>query len=470
MTILDILNSPWAILESKLEQIVAVYERHAAGEKLSADAIKVAIGSTPKSGQNNSSYLVDSGVAIVPVHGVLAKKMNLFMDISGGMSTEMIAKAIADANQDPSVHSILLDLDSPGGEVDGTQAVGNAVAASEKPIIAFVDGLGCSAAYWIASQADGIYAASDTSTLGSISVVLKHVDSSKANEASGRTVTYITTGKYKAAANGDNPLSQDDRAYLQDKLNYLNDLFVNTVAEGRGKTPDQVWADMGEGRTFFAQQALSVGMIDGIMTKDALIQKMNADVSKHPGSKGPGFSKPGATTMFKTFATEADYNAALNAEFERGQAAATTASGTEIEKVKADAYTAGATAERERIKAVESTPLASAHKDLIATMKFDGKSTQAEAAVAVLAAEEKVRGNKAKELAEDAGQGVDASAADPTKEAEQKKKDAEAAAASATEEDPKALAGKITAHMAAAAKDGRKLTFAQAQAEVSSKK
>jgi ClpP class serine protease len=235
---------------------------------------------------------------------------------------------------------------------------------------------------------------------------------------------------------------------------------------------DTVISDMADGRIFIGQQAIDAGLVDGISSLDAIIAQLNTDFINQQQNPGASVRRAktkvhGGHNMFKTFATEAEYKAALDAEYKRGQEAAAP-SAAEIDKIKADARTEGATAERDRIKAIESTPLASSHKELISTMKFDGKSTSTDAAVAILAAEEKVRGNKEKELAEDAGNGVAASAADAAKEAEEKKK-REVAAAGAKDEDPMALSSKITSHIAEAAKNGRKVTYAQAAAEVSKK-
>ncbi len=116
MTVPDILNQPWAITRDKYDQICAVYERHLAGEKLDTAGIQAAIGGNAQGG-SQPGYTVESGVAVIPVEGVLAKRMNLFTAISGGMSTQMLVETVNEAPADASVHSLLLSIDSPGGEV-----------------------------------------------------------------------------------------------------------------------------------------------------------------------------------------------------------------------------------------------------------------------------------------------------------------------------------------------------------------
>src|SRR5260370_20688553 len=132
------MNRPWAILESKFDTIQAVYERHAAGEKFEVEGLKAAAGD--KNGGSDPGYTVQNGVAIIPIEGVLSKKMNFFSYFSGGVSTQILQQTIAGATADTAVHSIVLAIDSPGGEVDGTQLAANAVsdAAKTKAGVAFI--------------------------------------------------------------------------------------------------------------------------------------------------------------------------------------------------------------------------------------------------------------------------------------------------------------------------------------------
>lgn len=465
MKILDLMNRPWAILDSKLESMRDVYDRHSAGEKFDVEGLKAAIASN--GGNNsNSGYTVQDGVAVIPIEGVISKRMNLFSFISGGVSTQALLQSLSDAQADGSVHSIVLPIDSPGGEVDGTQVAANAIAASTKPVVAFIDGLGASAAYWLASQADQIFIADDTTWVGSIGVVTAHTDRSKADEKSGVKVTEITAGKYKRIASSRAPLNADGQQTLQDQVDHVYSVFVDDVATGLGVPVETVLSDMADGRIFIGQQAIDAGLVDGISSLDAIIAQLNTNFQQqqqNPGATRPATRIPGAKNMFRTFATEADFNAAMSAEFERGKASATTPA-AELARVQAEAIATGATAERERIQAVEAQALPG-HAALISTLKFDGKTTGPEAAVAVLGAERKIRGDKGIALAEDAPKPVEASTPDAKSEAAAAAAVAAASGAQA-EVDPKALAAKITAHVATAAKEGRKLSVSQAAAEL----
>ena len=336
MSIPDVLNQPWAITRSKFDMLCGVYDRHLAGDRLDSEGIKAAIGGNPRD-TSQPSYTVQGGVAVIPVEGVLAKRMNLFTSISGGMSTQMLVDTVNEALADDMVHSLMLAVDSPGGEVDGTQQLADAVTNSSKPTAAWVDGQACSAALWIASQCDSIYAASDTSTIGSMGVLIQHADYSKADDAKGKTVTHITTGKYKVSGNSAKPLSHDDREYLQSRVDYLYTIFLTAVASGRGMDPQKLDDTAGDAQVFFAQQAIDNGLIDGIASEAEVISKLvaaNQQRLQHTGAPAParttGATAPvtttpisGAidmsTTPFKTFATQAEYDAAIAAAKRSGQ-------------------------------------------------------------------------------------------------------------------------------------------------------
>ena len=110
----------WAIIPEKLDAIHQVLAAHAAGQKIDIEAVKAETGNPM---ENEYNYQVLDGVAVVPVHGVIAKRMNLMQKISGGVSTEIVGRDIRAALDDPDVRAILLDIDSPGGTVDGTEAL-----------------------------------------------------------------------------------------------------------------------------------------------------------------------------------------------------------------------------------------------------------------------------------------------------------------------------------------------------------
>lgn len=271
MRVLDILNSPWAIVPDKLREVQAIYATHLRGEKADFKALEAKLGQPLQN--REQGYEIIDGVAIVPVDGVISKRMNMFSQISGGASSELIGRDIRDALADPEVHSLLLQVDSPGGPVDGTQELAQTIlrARGQKPIVTYVDGTAASAAYWIGSAADKVYIGSDTAQVGSIGVVASHTDYSRREEMMGVKTTEIYAGKFKRIASEHKPLSEDGQQYIQGMVDYLYSVFVGDVAKQRGVDTETVLQNMADGRIFTGRQAITAGLVDGEATLENLI-------------------------------------------------------------------------------------------------------------------------------------------------------------------------------------------------------
>lgn len=399
MNILDVLNSPWAILPDKLAQIRDIYfdarRRHAEGEPFDVQKFEAQFGKP--NGDEPKAYEVVDGVAVIPVEGVIARKMNLFSRISGGTSSQMLGGDFAAALDDPKVHSLLLLIDSPGGEVSGTQELANQIFAArgQKPVVALCEGMMASAAYWIGSAADELYISCDTTQVGSIGVIASHTDASRAEQMRGVKVTEITAGKYKAVGSPHAPLSAEDREVIQGDVDYIYSVFVNDVARNRSVDVQKVLAEMADGKIFLGRQALEAGLVDGMATAGELIRTLVARKPSKPlitnrsavaAPKGlTAMETPNGTTQPAAGAvtvTAADVEAAKRLGFDEG-------------------FKAGTTHECERIQAVEKAALPG-HEALVAEMKFDGKTSGAEAAQRVVLAERTKLGQIAANLRTDA--------------------------------------------------------------------
>jgi len=285
MRVIDVLNAPWAIVPDKLREIQAIYATHLRGEKIDIKGIEAKLGKPLVN--NEQGYDTVDGVAVIPIDGIISKRMNLFSQISGGASTELIGRDIRAALADPDVHSLLLQVDSPGGTVDGTQVLAQAIhgARGKKPIVTYVDGMMASAAYWIGSAADAIYIGADTVQVGSIGVVASHTDYSRREEMLGVKTTEIFAGKFKRIASSHKPLSEDGKGYIQEMVDYLYSVFVADIAKQRGVDAETVLKNMADGRIFTGQQAVSAGLVDGVATMDRLIADLNAGTIGQQGRK-----------------------------------------------------------------------------------------------------------------------------------------------------------------------------------------
>ncbi len=258
----------WAIEPGKLQEILGILAFRASGEKWSNEEIAARIGSRGPSQPAQSG----GGVAVVPIHGVIAHRIGGMDDASGGASTEKIGSMIRQAQANPDVGSIVLDIDSPGGTVPGVQELAAEVFGMRggKKIVAHVNSLAASAAYWIASQADEIVS-TPSGSAGSIGVFSAHQDMSKALEAAGIDVTLISAGKFKVEGSPFAPLSAEAKAFMQGRVDEAYGQFVHDVARGRGASVKDVRSGYGEGRVLSSKDALSAGLIDRVATMDATL-------------------------------------------------------------------------------------------------------------------------------------------------------------------------------------------------------
>lgn len=245
---------PWLITPAGLEQILAVAQRE--GEDLEALAARLG---RPLDNAHTAERRGD--VAILPVRGPVMRYSNLFTQISGATSLELLAKDFTAAMDDPGVSRIVLDIDSPGGQASGISEFAQMIRTAPKPVTAYVGGMAGSAAYWIASAAKQI-AAADTAMLGSIGVV-----GTFKPDNSGAIKIISSQSPLKQA----DPATDIGRAEAQRVIDDLAAVFVSAVAEYRGVPESTVLADFGRGGVLVGAKAVAAGMADNLDTLEAVI-------------------------------------------------------------------------------------------------------------------------------------------------------------------------------------------------------
>ena len=174
-----------------------------------------------------------------------------------------IQEALLQAKNDSQISAVLLDIDSAGGSSEALQETALLVreTAKAKPVYAYTQTKMLSAAYWLASQATKVLA-SPASIVGSIGVVAIHYDMSKKMEKEGIQVTVLRSAESKAVPNVYEPLSEEDKAKLQQNVNNLHEQFVKAVKAARGLSNEDKWAS---GRSFSAKEALEFGLVDELV-------------------------------------------------------------------------------------------------------------------------------------------------------------------------------------------------------------
>lgn len=272
-------GQPWAILPDKLEQIAAVLEFHMAGGRYTAEEIQARIGS-PAPRQAGAAMV--GSVAVIPVYGVIQQRMSMMSQMSGGTSCADISMMLKQAMNDPSVGSILLDVNSPGGSVAGIPELHQQIldARASKPIVAQANAQMASAAYWLASAASEIVV-TPSGEIGAIGVYTTHMDRSAALKAQGVQPTLISAGKFKVEGNPYGPLTDEARAAIQEAVDGYYAMFCGAIAAGRGTTAAAVRNGMGQGRMVPAKAAVAAGMADSVATLDQTISRM-ANAGRQP--------------------------------------------------------------------------------------------------------------------------------------------------------------------------------------------
>lgn len=201
--------------------------------------------------------------AVIDVYGAIMPRANFFSDWSGGASCEMLAKDLQWALASDDVDDVVLSIHSPGGEVTGVSELAEMIfqARGTKPMTAYVSGMGCSAAYWIASATDRIVA-NPTAILGSIGVMSVYLDDSEAMKREGlEEIEFISSqSPFKNA----DPKSDEGRKRIQARVDSLAQVFVETVARNRGVDVSKVLKDFGKGDVFVGEEAVKAGLADAI--------------------------------------------------------------------------------------------------------------------------------------------------------------------------------------------------------------
>ncbi|HVL67193.1 MAG TPA: S49 family peptidase [Vicinamibacterales bacterium] len=282
------LEHPWAVSPEFMPVVAEILARHAAGERLSEAEIEARIGDKRRAAEREPER--SGAVAVVPLFGLVFPRANLMSAVSGATTAEGVGRQLRALAADDDVGSIVLDINSPGGQVAGITELAAVVreVRAQKPVIAVAHHLAASAAYWIASQATELVA-TPSAQVGAVGVYTMHEDLSKALEQQGIKRTIIAAGKHKVEASEIEPLSDEARAAIQARVDHVYGLFVKDIAKGRGVPVADVRNGFGEGRTVHAELAVRERMADRVATFDAVVAELVAGKWREP-SRGASAS------------------------------------------------------------------------------------------------------------------------------------------------------------------------------------
>jgi signal peptide peptidase SppA len=251
---------PWAMAAAGLQALL--------DSRQDVEAVASRLGSFVDKGSPNLRN--HQGTAVIDVRGPLFRYRSIFTWLLGGSAVETIAHDLGAALRDPGVQRIVLAINSPGGQVDGINELSNMIRSADatKPVVAYVDGMAASGAYWLASAARRIVA-DETAQLGSIGVVATVTDSKAAEEKRGlKRYEFVSSQSPLKRAS---PESKEGRSALQTMVDALADIFIAKVAQYRGTTEEAVANNFGRGGLLTAADAIASGMADGLGSLDALL-------------------------------------------------------------------------------------------------------------------------------------------------------------------------------------------------------
>lgn len=354
--------------------------------------------------------LTERGAAIVPIQGELVNRGSWLGASSGLVSYEGLRHTLRAVAADPQARSIVLDIDSPGGQVTGMAETADLVRsiAEAKPVIAVANGLAASAAYGIASAASRIVVGRDAH-VGSVGVVYMHADRSKQFDKAGIKVTLIHAGARKVDGNPFQPLPEDVRGDIQTRIDEAYGSFVALVCEGRPALSEDAIRTT-EARVDAGRDAVDRGLADDVSTFDTALAEAEAGrtttrsrrASRAPQQQetpmntanGPGATAPGTGSLTLDQLNDAVASLRTTLGFEASAAAdaaqpstaqAVAAAPVEMKTSTDAAYKDGIAAERTRIKGILGLPEAKERRTAALALAIETDSTP-EAARAVLAA------------------------------------------------------------------------------------
>ena len=224
--------------------------------------------------------LTRKGTAVVPIVGVMAKRMSSFGISEQGVSSDMLTDVFDVLRQHDSVNTVALDIDSPGGSALGVEFAAQALRelSKKKDTIAVGNEMLASGAFYVASQANQI-AVAPTAIVGSLGVYTTRVDRTKAEDESGIKVHVIRAGEFKADGHPSLPFTEEERERIQREVNVYYRLFTSAVKTGRELNQKDALALM-DGTVEIGRDAVTRGFADTVASLSRTVRQLERPTSR----------------------------------------------------------------------------------------------------------------------------------------------------------------------------------------------
>lgn len=285
------LSKPWCIAEHAVKPYLRQYQHVLTAKANGADirsyepvegmeqvmpkAIGFYTGTEPFEG---AGFTLQDDVATIDIRGPIVRYGGMLCSLSGMTSTQDILTSVGNAFDHSAVTAIVLNIDSPGGEVTSLAEAADMIYSLRgqgKPIIAYADGACCSAAYWLASACDMVVAANN-SMVGSIGCIMCIVEDDKAMEMQGlQEFEYVSS---QSPNKNPEPGTENGDSAIQTLVDDNAQVFIDAVARYRGITPEDVVKNYGGGGVFIGKKAVAAGLADMIGDYDSLVEDLSNGV------------------------------------------------------------------------------------------------------------------------------------------------------------------------------------------------
>ena len=251
----------------------------------------------------------DDEILLIKLRGVIQEKDT---DDREGFPFDMrkdmmgtLKKDIKLAQDRPNVKAVLVEIDSPGGEVTASDIIHHELSrlkGAKKPLVALIGSMGASGAYYAACAADAIMA-HPTSIIGSIGVIMHTANLEKLAAMVGYKDIVLKSDKSprKDIMNPFREMTPEERTMLLSLLNNVHDRFISIVAAGRKKTAAEI-TPRADGSIFTSDQAKEKGLIDGIGYREDAIEKAKALAGLKTAKLVSRKTKKGLSELFSQFA------------------------------------------------------------------------------------------------------------------------------------------------------------------------
>lgn len=280
-----LIGHPMMIDPRGLEMILAI----AARETITPEMLEQYPG-RPVSEESELTIRGD-GVGVIPIQGPIFRHATLFNRISGATTTDQIARDVGMALQTPQIRSIVLNINSPGGQAASIGELADLIreADGQKPVTMYGDSAVLSAAYYAGSAA-GKRVVHRNSFVGAIGTIAAWTSTKKVRQSMGLEDIVIVSPQ--TPKKGLDPESPEGAEAIREQLQFMTDRFIDDVARYTGKARKRVLEDFGQGGVVNATKALEVGMVDSFGTMEGVIRAVGGGRRYRPTSTSVAASAP----------------------------------------------------------------------------------------------------------------------------------------------------------------------------------